>query len=230
MVAFNPWEIESESRRLRYRRIILSTILLPAGIVIANALSRLWQTYFPIDSSVSWWVSWGITIIPVILIVEKLVARSWPRDPDLIRGLVQHGREVVQRGRLRRAVLIVVVLASVFVSGIDSTLHPGTQRPGIGDTRWLLPVCALGFLLEITGVKFGRAMRVTVDDEFTRFLRARALCIGYVVVVVAMSVVYVGGLYFRSVADFGLPTVLFLSIAVPTIMFAVFERRAGGLD
>ena len=230
MPEFNHSEAETEGHRIRRRRLILGAALLPAGLLGAFVLSHLWQTYFLIDPSIAWFVSWGVMAIPVVLIFGKLEARFWPDDPDVVRRLVQRDQETIQRGRSRQAALIVLLLALTLVLSIINMLHPGMVKPGFADVRWLLPVFVLVFVPEILGVQFMKTIHAAMNDELTRFLRARALSIGYVVVVVATVLVYVGSLYQRDVAAFGVPVVLFLAVAVPTVFFAVFERRAGGLE
>ena len=221
---------EAKLRVMRRRRLVAMLSLFPAGLAVASVLSHWLQARFNMTPSDAWWASGAVTGVPIAMLLGKLETWFWPRDRGAAKQLVHHQREMIQRGRMREAVLTVLMLVGALVSCVGPMLLSDTGRPYIGASRWLLAIFAMLFVPEIFGIQFGKTIRSAMNDELTRFLRARALSVGYAVVLVAAVLIYIGNMYWQEAASLGLPVLLFLGVAVPKVCFAVFERRAGEFE
>jgi hypothetical protein len=90
-------------------------------------------------------------------------------------------------------------------------------------------LAAFGFILAGGGI-IGRWARSVLDDELTRTLRARALQLGYAILLPGVAIVFVVGLFRRDLAVELAPIVAALGVAAPAIRLFMLERAATGDD
>jgi len=151
---------------------------------------------------------------------ERLAARETRRD---------------RTQRLRRVRLATIPFAGVgvVVLSLLALSRIVTGQGDAGDFIWaaLLPLCAWVVPLMVLGWdREGRRDRKWLEDELTREWRGRALSLGFLVLMVGMSGLYLLGLYRSEWAMLGFPVVLAGAAGVVGLRYAWLDGQAEGGD
>jgi hypothetical protein len=88
----------------------------------------------------------------------------------------------------------------------------------------------VAFGLLLAGYGIGRWGRSVLDDELSRALRARALQLGYAILLPGVAILFVLGLFRRDLAIEFAPILAALGVAGPAVRLFMLERAAAGDD
>ena len=143
-------------------------------------------------------------------------------------------RAEAQQSRRRIAFLLMPVSLACMLVGVvgaaDHVMHgqPMRRVEMFSTGAFLFFLVAFGLLL--AGYGIGRWGRSVLDDELSRALRARALQLGYAILLPGVAMLFIVGLFRRDLAVELAPIVAALGVGGPAIRLFLLERAADGDD
>ncbi|HLI67413.1 MAG TPA: hypothetical protein VKU90_13710 [Caulobacteraceae bacterium] len=142
--------------------------------------------------------------------------------------------EAQQLPRQTAFLLMPLSLAFMLVGVVGAAVHvmhgePMRRVEMFSTGAFVFFLAAFGFILAGGGI-IGRWARSVLDDELTRTLRARALQLGYAILLPGVAIVFVVGLFRRDLAVELAPIVAALGVAAPAVRLFMLERAATGDD
>jgi hypothetical protein len=134
-----------------------------------------------------------------------------------------------RRTRMMQASGLLFVIWMAATVAHSTSIAPGTMRlvdilRNVSMLAWgavLLRILATGGMLPRTG-----KVREILEDELTLAHRRNALMSGFWVLVAAVTVIYAISLFVPIAFNEVAPVLLIAAVAVPTLRFALLERRA----
>lgn len=214
----------------RQRRNLVGTIPLVIGgpclviavcAIIAGLVQGLWF-WTAVAGGV---VALGLTVWGVVL-----VGRSEPSDQTLRLAKATPWFEKVQRGRTHAMLynfIFVFMLMPMFIGAAwDVVSGEGNPARAINAALGLILLFVPVVVLTGRDGSITPKLRKYLDDEHTRAIRMRAMTLGFVVLMVGASGVYLTGLWFRESAVVLILPVMAIAAFVAVVCFALLERAA----
>lgn len=226
-------EVETllKSERRRQGRERAGTLVMVAGLIAAGVTLALSEASAGSKDGLSyaWWAS------TILILVGAGVTIRWQRGRATRRLESLIGR----RDRLQRARTNRIYATSVSGWGMVAASLPALWRIAHAQAesydRGFVTGAALAPLLVVMGVAGWNGLaglnRRWLEDEVTRDIRRRALSLGFMVLMLAITMLFTVGLWFPSWATMVFPAALMLSASVAGLRFVWLDQQAeGGVD
>jgi hypothetical protein len=224
--------IATERRRHRWRSfwVVVSMATFFCGAVV-TALAEHAILVPPFLVSRSWiGIAAGWTVSLVVMLITLPLTRP-PRDanlPEVLRRQIE-----TYQGRYRAWVVMMGAIPGVYaacITFLPDVLPTYFSPPAFAELAFyaLLVLCVLPFVLfGFRRPNLEIPEGVDLNDELVRDLRLKAVRVGYVVVMVALTGAFVWLLIAPGDAVKILPWILAGGLIVPAVVFALLHWRAG---
>jgi hypothetical protein len=223
----NDEQILALAQRTELRRKA-GLVLLLCGALAAAAAATEWIPIAPTDKHL-WMIC---AAVAAALIAAGLGLRATAHMPaEAETGRLAMIRAERSQGKRQIAYLLMPLSLTLMLPGVvEGTARIVSGAP-IQHTDLFILACFLAFLcafaLLIAGRGLDRWAASVLNDELGRELRAKALLLGYAVLLPGLAALFVVGLFNRDLAVELAPVLAALGVAGPALRLFMLERAAG---
>jgi hypothetical protein len=214
----------------RQRRNLIGTIPLVIGgpslvIAFCAVIAGLVQGVWFWSALAGGVVALGLTVWGVIL-----VGRSEPSDETLRLAKATPGFEKIQQGRTHWMMYVFILIFGLMPMSMgaawDVVSGEGNFARAINAAIGLMLVSMPVVVLTGRDGSITPKMRKYLDDEHTQAIRTQAMSLGFVVLMLGASAVYLLGLWRKESAVVLILPVMAMAAFVAVLRFALLERAA----
>jgi hypothetical protein len=203
-------------------------VLVLLGAVAAVAGATEWIPTAPTDKYL-WMIC---AAVATVAIAAGLTLRLTSRVPaEARRGRLAMIRAERSQAKRQIAYLLMPLSLGFMLPGVvQATSHVAGGAP-IQHTELFVVVCFVAFLLAFALLIAGRGLdrwaASILNDELSRELRAKALQLGYAILLPGVAALFVVGLFNRDLAIELAPILAALGVGGPAVRLFWLERAAG---
>jgi len=231
-------EIIAKERHAFRTRMRAGVLLgLGLGIVTAVGTIALWPYFGPVVNTpgilrVIAFNLPALFMIAAAIGIQRVLKRRNPIPKEALSERIV-SRQIDEHQTRGRWIIWLMLLVALNSTSNQVRDHP--LGPGVPFFRWegaaifVVLMTMLSLLACGWGLMRRRHFRI-IDDELNRFLRGRAVQIGYLAMMLTLCAAYLAILYQPDWAASALPWVILIGAATPLICFQFLQWQAGRGD